>query len=897
VPVTDTARRLPTGTVTFLRTDVEGSMRLVAALGSGWDALNERQLSIIRGAAIRHGGVIVRTEGDALFGAFDDATGALTAAIDAQRQIEGEPWPDGATIRIRIGLHSGEAHLAGDDYGGFDVNRAARIAAVGHGGQIVLSDPTRALVAGSLPDGVTIRDLGRHVLRDVPYPEQLFQADVPGLATDFPPIRTRLSAPGNLPRRLTSFVGREADLRAARDLLASGRLLTITGPGGIGKTSFAIELGHAVAPDYADGGWLVPLDAVSDASEVPGAAARALGLYDGPGRSPAEGVFRHLAEREQVLVIDNFEHVLDAASFVGRLLQGAPDVRLIVTSRAPLRIAGEQEYPLGPLARDGDDGAELPPAVRLFVDRARGARPAWDPGPELPAVHEVCRLLDDLPLGIELAAARVALLPVTMIRDRLLARLPLPGPGPRGVPERQRTLESAITWSLDLLDESQRRLLRQLSVFDGGFDLDQAGAVAGRDGADVLDDVIALADHSLVVRDARSGAETGPGGLRYRLLETIRSLAMRELEARGELATVRGRHAGAYLELAETAARHWLTQDQARWLDRLAQDHENLRAAVEWSIDHGPVETAQRLSAALWRYWQFEGRLREGRELTGRVAALAIDEPTPARLWALGAAGGMAYWQADTPEANACYLEQLAVARQVGDLAGEADALFNLSATDFIMGGRETSMAYLLEARALYERLGDTKGAARTLWGEHNVVVYSGQPEDAREILDRLGDTFERNGDVMYQALSAGSYAFMSLMEGDVHAAIRAAGRAMSMHYVLRDVTTATITLVACALGFIEVHDPRAAATALGAYDALSERYGVKPPAGLGFMLEQFRAVDRTIEALRVEEYAEAYGAGARMSLDEAVAFTLETIDRASRRSDDRGEFVQPSSG
>ncbi len=885
MPVTEPARRLPTGTVTFLRTDVEGSMRLVAGLGSGWDALNDRQLSIIREAAGRHGGVTVRTEGDALFAAFDDATRALTAAIDAQRSIAGEPWPDEATIRVRIGLHSGEAHLAGDDYGGFDVNRAARIAAVGHGGQIVLSDPTRALVAGSLPDGVAIRDLGRHVLKDVPYPEQLFQADVPGLATEFPPIRTHLSTPGNLPRRLTSFIGRETDLQVARNLLSSGRLLTITGPGGMGKTSFAVELGRAVGPDYADGAWLVPLDGISDATEVPGATSRALGLYDGPGRPPAEGVRRHLTDREAILVIDNFEHVLAAADFVGELLQHAPNVRVIVTSRAPLRIAGEQEYPLGPLAHVEEDGADPPPAVRLFVDRARGARPAWDPGPELAAVKEVCRLLDDLPLGIELAAARVALLSVTTIRDRLVARLPLPGPGPRGVPERQRTLEGAITWSLELLDEPQRQLLRRLAVFDGGFDLNQASSVAGQDGggADVLDGVIALADHSLIARDITSGGAGGATGLRFRLLETIRSLAMRELEATGELADVRGRHAEAFLELAETAARHWLTADQALWLDRLSEDHENLRAAVEWSIEHGPVETAQRLSAALWRYWQFEGRLREGRELTDRVAALAVDEPTPARLWALGAAGGMAYWQADTPEANAYYLEQLAVARQVGDLAGEADALFNLSSTDFIMGGRETSMAYLMAARALYEQVGNSLGAARTLWGEHNVVVYSGRPAEAREILEQLGDTFERNGDVMYQALSAGAHAFMSLMEGDIHAAIRAAGRAMSMHYVLRDVTTATITLVACALGFLEVHDPRAAATTLGAYDALSERYGVKPPAGLGFMLEQFRPVDRTIEALRAEEYAEAYEAGARMSLDEAVAFTLETIDRASK--------------
>ena len=445
--MTSSRSSLPTGTVTFLRTDVEGSMRLAAALGSRWDELNAAQLAVVRDAVGAHGGVTVRTEGDAVFGVFADAARAVAAAIDTQRGLIAWPWPDGTEVRVRIGLHSGEAHLAGDDYGGFDVNRAARIAAVGHGGQIVLSDPTRALVATDLPDGVAIRDLGRHVLKDVPHPERLFQLDVPGLPADFPPIRTRLSIPGNLPPRLTSFVGREAELREARRLLDGGRLLTISGPGGIGKTSLATELARAVAADYADGAWLVELDAVSDAGQVPALVARTMGVYDGAGRPVAEGVIRHLADRELLLLLDNFEHVLEVAPFVTELLRSAADLRVVVTTRAPLRISGEQEYPVGPLLRSrpryarrasgvpGRLASRASPAVRLFIERARPFDPAGRRVRTYAIVQEVCERLDGLPLGIELAAARVALLSPAAIRDRLAARLPLPGSGPRDVPD------------------------------------------------------------------------------------------------------------------------------------------------------------------------------------------------------------------------------------------------------------------------------------------------------------------------------------------------------------------------------------------------------------------------------------------------------------------------------
>ena len=324
-------------------------MRLARALGPDWDTVNATHLGLLRDAVERHRGVVVRTEGDALFASFQEAGAGLLAAIEAQRALEAEAWPPGAAVRVRMGIHTGEAHLAGDDYGGFEVNRAARIAAVGHGGQIVVSATTASLVESSLPAGVRLRDLGRHALRDIPVPEQLFQVDVPGLPQAFPALRLVQATDGNLPDRLTTFVGRAAELTELGVLLDDHRLVTLTGPGGIGKTSLAIELARSRAAGLRDGAWLVPLDDVIDPSMVTSAVARTLGLFDGVDRPAAEALPAFLADRSLLLVLDNFEHLLDAAGQVVALLRASPASRIVVTSRAPLHVGGEQEYPVRPL--------------------------------------------------------------------------------------------------------------------------------------------------------------------------------------------------------------------------------------------------------------------------------------------------------------------------------------------------------------------------------------------------------------------------------------------------------------------------------------------------------------------------------------------------------------------
>jgi predicted ATPase/class 3 adenylate cyclase len=874
---------LPTGTVTFLRTDVEGSMQLTRSLGAEWDEVNETHLGMVRDAIRAHGGVAVRTEGDAVFAVFREAVPAMLAAIQLQRRLAGHPWPDGTTIRVRVGLHTGEAHLAGDDYGGFDVNRAARIAAVGHGGQIVVSDPTRALIEGELPAGTVLRDLGRHPLKDVPQPERLYQVDVPGLPVDFPPIRTSAASVGNLPPRLTSFVARQAELTELARLLESTRLLTITGAGGIGKTSLGIELARSVSREFQDGAWLVPLDAISDPGLVPATIARTFSIYDGPGRPIIDGLVHYLTGRRTLLVLDNFEHVLDAAPVVASLLRSAPDLRVLVTSRAPLHVGGEQEYPLGTLAEtDSTEGAgNGSPAARLFVERAGAVRPGWQPGDGAAVVEGICRLVDDLPLGIELAAARVGMLSLEAIRDRLMARLPLPGAGPRDGPTRQRTLDGTIAWSYGLLDASRQRLLRELAVFEGGFDLEQArGVMTLGPSDDPLDALLELADQSLIGRHSVAGHQPGLEGIRFRMLETIRAFALRQLAAGGDESAARRRHAEAMLALAETAATHLPWSDQVRWLDRLAEDHGNLSSALRWSIDAGQVDLAQRLSYATWRYWQIGGHLREGRALADAVVDMPrADEPSPGRLWSLAAAAGLAYWQADAPRSRMLYRQELETARQIGDRAGEADACFNLHVTEIFAGDLVEAENLINVAGDRFRELGDDVALARSEFGFSNLMVMRGDTAGGIERLLRAKQLYAESGDAMYEAISASTLAFTYQRTGDRREAVRHGLESTVLYYAMRDIASSTVILAAAAIILLEYDRGEDVATVMGAFDSLCELYGVKPPAGIGQFIAESRVEERAFEALTSQQHEAAIRRGRAMSLDDAVAYVIATFE------------------
>jgi len=861
--VVTSGRPLPTGTVTFLRTDVEGSMRLVRDLGVRWDAVNATHLDLIRRSVSERGGVVVRTEGDATFAVFPEARAAVVAAIDAQRALVAQDWPDGVDLRVRMGLHSGEAYLAGDDYGGFEVNRAARIAATGHGEQILLSEPTRALVADALPDGVEVVDLGTHTLRDVPRPERLYQLAVPGLRHDFPPLRSAAPGVGDLPARLTSFIGRDEDVAAVAALLDGNRLVTITGPGGIGKTSLAVEAARSRADRAPDGTWFVALADVADPTAVRSAIARTIGLFDGPGRPASEALGHYLTDRAVLLVLDNFEHLLEAAADVAAVLAASPRSRVLVTSRAPLRIPGEQEYPLDPL---GDA------CVRLFVERARAVRPGWEPEGDGAVVEEVCALVDRLPLGVELAAARVAHIPVKAVRDRLAAHLPLPGSGPRNVPDRQRTLAGAIAWSHDLLPAASQRALHDLAVFDGSFDLEQAEAVI-EGGDDVLDQLVELVDQSLVKRDL---GDAGGYGVRFRMLETIRAFALDRLHEEGRESEARRRHAIAYLALAEEAAQYLPGADQPRWLDRLGVDYANLRAAIRWSIDAGEVQVAQRFVAAMWRFWQQDGRLVDATELSDAVFRMpGGDAPTRERMAAASAAGGIAYWHGRPQDSVAYYKEELRIAQHIGDIAGEADATWNLGFDRYISDDVGGLLELAERARRLYEQVGDERGAARVDWSLVTVVPGDHpNPKNKAALVDLLG-RFEALGDTWYACQTMMSLAWVEIESGDFASATRWFVRAFQTSHALRDVAGTTIAIPLAALMAIEAGRPEDAARLMGASEHLCELYGVKAPLGLRELLRNSNPASISEVLLGKEHYAEAFAEGTTMTLDEAVALAV----------------------
>jgi predicted ATPase/class 3 adenylate cyclase len=879
-PLGPPADGLPTGTVTFLRTDVEGSMALARELRERWDAVAAEHLGLVRGSVEDHGGVVVRTEGDAVFAAFPEAGAAVSAAVAAQRALAAYAWPEGGSVRVRMGLHTGEAHLAADDYGGLDVSRAARIAATAHGGQVIVSETTAMLVADRLPAGIGIRDLGRHQVRDVPQPIRLWQLEIPGLPDDFPPPRTAGATPGSLPDRLTSFVGRERELDELKGLIASARLVTLTGPGGIGKSSLAIELARALAPDYPDGAWFVPLDPVEDASHVDAVVARSIGLFDGPERAAADALRPYLAERSVLLVLDNFEHVVDAADRVSSILRSSPASRLIVTSRAPLRIGGEQEYPVPPLAGS---------AVRLFTERARAVRPGWDPGSELSAVEDVCRLVDALPLGIELAASRVALLPVASIRDRLAARLPLPGTGPRDAPARQRTLDATVAWSHDLLSPALREVLQDVAVFEGGFDAEQAevlleGGSTGPGGA--IDALAELVDHSLLARDL-----DGASGIRFRMLTTIQAFALGRLSTSGREDIVRRRHALAYLDLAEQAAAGFQGPELGLWLDRLAIDHANLHAATRWSIASGEVDLALRLVAALWRFWQADGHLNEGRELAESALAMpGTDDASVSLMWATGAGGSLAYWQADPHVAAARYQRQLELAKALDHDPGIADATFNLAHIPIVLGGDPATKERLLrEARGRYVELGDESGVARVDWGLANLAMDAGRLDEAQTGYEAVLDRFERLGDTRYHAMTANSLGWIAFLRGDVRGACSWGARGVVESYKARDLGSTTVALFVGVLMAAALGRHETGAELEGAFGALCERYGVRPPGALEVLFHQFDPFAAIRETLPPEVRAAAVDRGHRMTLGEAVAVIAELGDEADRQAEGGG--------
>lgn len=878
--------RLPTGTVTFLFTDVEGSTRIAQAAGDDWPALLAEHDRLVREAITGNAGVVVKTEGDGFFAVFSSARDAVAAGAAVQRALAADDWPAGRRLTVRIGLHTGLGLLGGDDYVGIDVHRAARIAAAAHGGQVVLSESTAALVGRDLPDGVRLRDLGQHRLKDLAEPETIHQLDVAGLHSEFPPLRTLDAVPNNLPLQVTSFVGRRDELARALELIATARVLTITGTGGTGKTRLALQVGAELGGEYRDGVFFVDLAPVHDPAVVPSQILRSLGSQASSGdRAPRELVADLLGDREVLLILDNFEQVISAAALVADLVRSSPRSRFLVTSRAPLRIAAEQEMPLEPMeVPEGLDPDSLAAydAVALFRERAMAVRPEFEITPEnAAAVAELIRRLDGLPLAIELVASRVRLLPVTEILARLDPAAI--GSGAVDLPERQRTIEGAIAWSHDLLDEPVQELFARLGVFAGGADLAQIERVCSDVPVDILDGLAELVDQALVRQVA------GTDRARFRTLYVIREYALARLAASGADDAVHRRHLEAYVDWAEEIQPHLMGADRKGWLDRFDSDHDNVRSALDWAAAHGEADLGLRLGSASWRFWQSRGHLHEGRRRL--ESALAVPGGSPRnRARALEALAGVYWWQGKIDECLEPYREALRIHRDLGDPAEIANALYDLALAEGVAahdrgaGDDARRAVYELfdEAEGISRGLGDENGLGNIAWGRGIAIAYLEDYAPAALAQFRSSiDHYRRAGNEFGIGWGMFEVATFSAHVGDDDTArqyLRAGLQLFARH---RDMA-AVVLFIALASSLAQTAgDAVRAARLAGAGQALRNASGADLVL---HEINRFGSVPPPEAETLTGELAAAYREGMEMDFDRAVADTLGTEDATRAR-------------
>ncbi len=831
---------------------------------------------ILRAAFKSGDGRELRTEGDSFFAVFQSAVDACGSAAQAQREFAARQWPGGKALRVRIGLHTGEAPLVGEEYIGLDVHHAARVAAAAHGGQVVVSDATRSLVEAGLPSDLTLRDLGLHRLKDLARPERLFQLVIDGVPNTFPALRTLDSTPNNLPTQLTSFIGREDQVEEAKLLLPGTRLLTLTGPGGIGKTRLSLQVAAEVVHSFPGGVYFVPLSAVRDPLLVPSAIAQAIGIPVAGNRLPFDAVVEYVTGKKVLLVLDNYEQLLpEGAPAVSDLLRAAPDVKAMVSSRAVLRVYGEQELALEPLripdTRVLTSAAALSQyeAVKLFIERAVAAKHDFQVTNEnAPAIAGICERVDGLPLAIELAAARVKLFSPQALLARLETSVSVLGAGSRDLPGRQQTLQGAIAWSYDLLDEPHRRLFSRFSVFARGANLEQAEAVCGPPselGADVLTGLDELADQSLLRRLPDYDEP------RLMMLQVIREYALERLNSSGQEAAIKDRHAAAYQALAEKAAPNLFGADQKKWLDRLELDHDNFRAAFDWSQSLSDARRALRLGAGFWRYWQMRGHLREARQRLDAILAIPSSREYPRdRASALEAAGGVAYWQGDIDACQVYYDECLELTRPTGDDRALANALYNdsfprnVSRTDIPKAQR-----LLEEALVIFRRLGDDNGVTKCLWAIGQIHSNSGDDVGAIEFIDEAIAGFRRLDDRFGLGWALFLRGMIGLKLDDVPTAASRGTEALRIFAEAKDISGTMLVLDALAEVARREGDTLRAERLAGASAAQEVASG----AGLGTVVSTREGWRKVADLSEAENAARAEGQA--MTLEQAVAYGL----------------------
>jgi predicted ATPase/class 3 adenylate cyclase len=768
------------GTLTFLFTDIEGSTELLGRVGEDvYAQVLAGHHALIRSGLAAHGGEEVDTQGDAFFAVFSSPRGCVAAVAEMQQAIASRTWPAGERVRVRMGVHTGEASKAGTGLVGLDVHRAARVAAVGHGGQVLLSESAAVLVRDWLPPGTALRDLGVHRLKDLGRPERIFQLRGAGLQADFPPLRS-LGNPAlanNLPAQLATFVGRERELSQVRALVGSSRLVTLIGAGGSGKTRLALQVAADLLDGSGDGVWLVELAAVSDEDAVVPVIAEALGVAAGRGRPALEALVDALAPQNVLIVLDNCEHLIGGcAKTADAVLRRCPQVHLLATSREPLGIGGETIYRVPPLslpaADDGDfAAAQSCDAVALFAERAKQQGAGFTVDEETaPLVTSICRRLDGMPLAIELAAARLRSLSLAALRDRLDQRFRLLTGGSRTALPRQQTLRATVEWSHSLLSAVEQVLLRRLSAFAESFDLEATEAVAGFGDAEAFDVtglLGSLVDKSLVV------AEPTGSALRYRLLETIRQFAAERLAEAGpdEAVAVEAAHCGYFLAVAEAAAPHLTGSGQAVWFARLDADQANLRRAAGHAA-RDPNGTGQvlRFGVALRHYWLARSREREAAGLLLPVLERPEASANPGLFASALVTAALCAREAALGGASQLGERAVELARRLGEDRMLIEALSALCASCHFAGQPEQGFLLGQEAVERARRLGDDflLGFSLLLWLLTSDLM---DPALAGQLYTEAIAATERSGDQLRNYLLHNNASVYALRTGTLTAA------------------------------------------------------------------------------------------------------------------------------
>jgi predicted ATPase/class 3 adenylate cyclase/tetratricopeptide (TPR) repeat protein len=772
---------IPSGTVTFLFTDIEGSTSLAQRLPDAIQAVLARHHAILRNAIEAHGGTVFQIIGDAVHAAFHTVGDAMQAALDAQHGLAREDWAP-APVRVRMGINTGAAQAMTEtphsvDYKGYlTLTRTQRVMSVAHGGQILLSNASADLAREGIRGDIDLRDLGEHRLKGLPDLEHIWQVLSPGLQEDFPALGPLHTIPGNLPVQLTSFIGREKEIREVRQLLETHRLVTLTGSGGAGKTRLSLQVAAEVLDRFKDGVWFIELAPLSDPDLVPNTVASALGVREEPGRSLATTLLDWLGSRELLLVVDNCEHLIEScAIYAQAVLQAGRGAHILASSREPFAIPGEQAYLVPPLeSPTPEQAAQMPvkelleyPAVRLFTERARESLPTFRlTPPNVPAVVQICRRLDGIPLALELAAARVRVLHVEQIAERLDDRFRLLTDGRRTALPHHQTLRSLIDWSYDLLTEPEQLLLRRLSAFSGGWTLTAAERVCvgeGTQSSEVLELLGHLVDKSLVMAE-HSGERS-----RYHMLETIRKYARKRLWELDEGAAMRSRHLQYFVELAEEAEPRLHSAEQLAWIDCLEMERGNCRAALEWAEADGQIEMGLRMAGALYPFWELRGYWSEGYDAVAGLLKESVGERSVVRARALIAAGKLAANCGYSAEMHSYFGEGFQILQE----AGKGFLGFSLSLYAVALVDRDPARAHSVAERGVQasRETGDILGLATSLYALGMVTRREVDFAAARVAQEESMMLFRDLGDQQMYALLLSNLAYTHFYMGNLLAA------------------------------------------------------------------------------------------------------------------------------